>query len=299
MEFARQVCYPPTPLMGISLACAQLMAEEHRRRAFFGSLLQLGRQRCAFDPATFNRWCERRGIRLASALPERGAVDDHAFFRALGFTDVQSLDRSDFEGANVIADLNDPLADSLAGRFDAVFNGGTLEHVFDVRAALANVCHLLREGGRAVHVAPASNQLDHGFYSFSPTLFADYYAANAWEIPVSYLFQARDWEAPWTVYRYDPAALEAGASRFHDVRASGVTMAGVWMVAEKTARSTSSTIPQQGQYVRRWGESSSGARAAREPSGVALALRDLKRRLDRALPMLNARVMPPLVGVYG
>lgn len=285
--------------MGISLACAQLLAEEHRRRAFSGAVLQLGRQRCAFDPGVFNRWCKDHGITLAQPMPEGAPADDKTFFRALGFSDVQSLDRSDFEGADVIADLNEPLPAALAARFDMVFNGGTLEHVFDVRAALSNVHHLVREGGRAIHVAPASNQLDHGFYSFSPTLFADYYAANAWEIPVSYVFQARDWESPWTVYRYDPGALEAGASRFHDVRVSGVTMAGVWMVAEKTARSTANAIPQQGQYVRRWAESSTGEAPSHEPTGVALTLRDFKRRLDRAVPALNPRVMPPLVGVYG
>lgn len=283
--------------MGISLACAQLLAEEGRRRAFAGAVLQLGRQRCGFDFERFARWCAGRGIALSGPTP-RGEVDDATFFRALGFTEVRSLDRSDFEGADYLADLNAPLPAELEGRFDVVFNGGTLEHVFDVRASLANVHRALREGGRAVHVAPASNQLDHGFYSFSPTLFADYYTANRWEIPVSYLFQARDWESPWTVYRYDPAALEASGSRFHDLRVSGVTMAGLWMCAEKGAASTCDAIPQQGQYVRRWADASAPAGAS-EPTGVARAIRDMKRRLDRAIPALNPRTLPPLVGVYG
>ncbi len=283
--------------MGIALACAQLLAEEHHRRPFSGSVIQLGRQRCAFAGRALSRWCRARGVTLAAPLPD-GAVDDGQLFRALGFADVQSLDRSDFEGANVLADLNLPLPDAVAGRFDVVFNGGTLEHVFDVRAALANVHHLLREGGRAVHLAPASNQLDHGFYSFSPTLFADYYAANGWALREALLFQARDWESPWTVYRYEPGALEAIASRFHDVRLSGVTMAGLWMVAEKLPGARSDVVPQQGQYVRRWAEAEAPS-AAREPTGIALALRDLKRRLDRAVPAINPRALPPRVGVYG
>jgi hypothetical protein len=37
---------------------------------------------------------------------------------------------------------------------------------------------MLKVGGRLIIMVPASNSIDHGFYSFSPTLFFDYFADN-------------------------------------------------------------------------------------------------------------------------
>lgn len=294
--------------MGISRACAQLILDDHARRRLRGDVLLLGRQDCVFGPDDLRRWARARGLPLReealasppdarrSASVSRRGIEDRRFFEALGCGAVESVDLSTFEGASVAHDLNRPLPEALRGRFDVVFNGGTLEHVFHLPQALANVHDALRVGGRVMHLAPVSNQIDHGFYGFSPVLFADYYAANGYEVATSLLFQGRDWESPWTVYRYAPGALDALVGRFHDVRASGVTMVGLFFVAEKTATSTGDAIPQQGQYARAW--SSAEAPPPPEPPPALRALRDLKRRLDRALPALNPRAMPPRVARY-
>ncbi len=284
----------PLPPMGISRAAAELLLCEHARAPFSGAVLQLGRQSIEPDGASLRRLAARAGatVRVAD-----GPLDDRAFFGALGFARVSALDVSDFEGADVIHDLNRPLPEALHGRFDAVVNGGSLEHVFHLPSALSCVFDALRVGGRAVHIAPTSNLIDHGFYSFSPTLLYDYHAANRWKIHAPYVFQARSFSDPWTVYRYAPGSFAALADRFHDLRVSGITMAGVFFVVEKTAETTRDEIPQQGQYVEAW-RAAAGA-APPEPTGVALALRDLKRRLDRALPVFNPRVMPPRIGRFG
>lgn len=72
-------------------------------------------------------------------------------FSRLGFPGLQALDISDFEGADHIFDLNqDELPEHLTSRFDAVFNGGTLEHVFHVPNALTSITRMLRPGGVVV-----------------------------------------------------------------------------------------------------------------------------------------------------
>lgn len=281
--------------MGIARAAVELLLREHARSAFSGALLQLGRQSVEVDGAGLRGLAARTGARVGAA-PE-GPLDDRALFAAMGFERVSALDVSAFEGADVIHDLNAPLPEAQRGRYDVVLNGGSLEHVFHVPNALSCVFDALRVGGRAVHIAPTSNLIDHGFYSFSPTLLHDYHAANGWTIHAPYVFQARSFSDPWTVYRYEPGSFASLADRFHDVRLSGVTMAGLFFVVEKTAQTTRDVIPQQGQYVRAW-RAAQGAASA-EPVGVARALRDFKRRLDRALPVLNPRVMPPRVGRFG
>lgn len=281
--------------MGIAPAAVELLLQEHARAPFHGGVLQFGRQSVELDAAGLKRLARRHRVALQG--DQRGPLDDRALFSALGFAEVRALDLSDFEGADLIHDLNAPLPLALHGGFDLVFNGGSLEHVFHLPNALASVFDALRVGGRAVHIAPASNLIDHGFYSFSPTLLFDYHRANQWRIVAPYIFQARSFSDPWTVYRYAPGSFSALADRFHDVRVSGVTIAGLFFIVEKTSETTRDVVPQQGQYERVW--AAANASSAREPAGLALTLRDLKRRLDRALPLFNPRVMPERVGRFG
>jgi hypothetical protein len=91
-------------------------------------------------------------------------------FHYLGSTDISALDASPFEGANIIHDLNQPVPNHLHGAFDTIFDGGTLEHVFDIPTALRNVAMMLAEGGLFLSVNAANNQLGHGLYQFSPEL---------------------------------------------------------------------------------------------------------------------------------
>jgi len=281
--------------MGIALAAAQLLADEHHRARFSGRALTLGRQDVSLSVPALARYVRARGI----GLGPMARADDRSLFSALGFDALDALDASDFEGASIVHDLNVPVPAALHGRYDLVFNGGTLEHVFNLPVALASIHVLLKVGGRAVHLAPVSNLIDHGFYSFSPTLLFDYYAANRYEIVTAYIFQARSFEHPWTVYRYEPGALDGVASRFHDLRRSGLTLAGLWFCVQKSEASTGDVVPQQGHYRRAWSEGAPSSAPTAQPRGARLWLRDAKRRLDRELPVINPRPMPPLVGRYG
>jgi SAM-dependent methyltransferase len=284
--------------MGIALAAAQLLVDERKARPFSGSALLFGRQDLAFRLPDLARWAEGRGAGL-STIEGRG---DGALFRALGFTEVRALDASGFEGAEIIHDLNQPIPEALRGSADLVFNGGTLEHVFDIATALRNVHDMLRVGGRAIHIAPVSNHIDHGFYSFSPTMLYDWATTNEWTIHTAYVFQMRDWESPWTVYEYVPGAFDAIASRFHDVRVSGITLAGLWFCLEKTPASTGDRTPQQGAYLRAWAARDSTtdmSAVSSEEAKTKSALRDWKRKLDRATPLFNERPMPKKLGRYG
>jgi hypothetical protein len=81
------------------------------------------------------------------------------------------MDISDYEGANVIHDLNEPVPGELHERYDVVFDGGSLEHVFDVPTALGNYMKMVRPGGHLIIETMANNHCGHGFYQFSPELF--------------------------------------------------------------------------------------------------------------------------------
>lgn len=161
----------------------------------------------------------------------------------LGFETVHSVDASGFEGAEHIFDLNRPgLVKTTKRRYDLIFDAGTLEHVFHLPNALTNIAECLEEGGIVLHTLPMNNAVDHGFYQFSPTVFADWYSANQFSLEDISLLCVRP-GLPVLRGTYvigQPQPLDC----------SGPGAWSVMVQARKTASSTSHVIPQQGYYAR-------------------------------------------------
>jgi hypothetical protein len=104
------------------------------------------------------------------------------FFSGCGFTEIRSLDITKSEGADIIHDMNYSVPSSLFGKFDFIFDGGTMEHVFDTRIFLNNCVWMLRVGGLTYHGNPLNNFINHGFYQFSPALYFAFYKANGYVV---------------------------------------------------------------------------------------------------------------------
>ncbi|WP_158968392.1 class I SAM-dependent methyltransferase [Chachezhania sediminis] len=143
-----------------------------------GEVLMLGRQAIQVRPkhaAALDGILAGAGydFTFADLLQEDGFSE--TLFLKLGFPSVLSMDLSDYEGADILHDLNDPVPDHLYGRFGIVFDGGTTEHVFDVATTMANVDRMLAPGGIFVSCAPGNNWFTHGFYQFSPELVYGYW----------------------------------------------------------------------------------------------------------------------------
>jgi SAM-dependent methyltransferase len=93
-----------------------------------------------------------------------------------GANRVESLDYSDYEQPTHVVDMNQRIPVHLQGQFDTVFDGGCLEHIYNVPQALNNCSALLKPGGQILHVLPANNYCGHGFWQFSPELFFSLYS---------------------------------------------------------------------------------------------------------------------------
>lgn len=290
--------------MGVPIQVARLLLEESKARPFAGSLLTLGRTSVYVTEAELRRFARRHGVRLAddggpiglSHNPELaacGCLGDRSFFRLLGFSEVTSVDASNWEGADRIADLNRSLPEEMRGRFDAVFEAGTIQHVFHLPNVFANLHAVLKPGGRAIHgMAPSHNHVDHGFHQFSPTLFHDYYAANGWRLESELLCEftslwlgSRFRPAGFTVRRYRPGCLDELA--YGGFRARQLAL---FVVASKVEHATADVAPQQGYYRSFWSDVSERERTAGRGGGPSR-----RRSFDR----LTARwpwIEPPLLG---
>jgi SAM-dependent methyltransferase len=282
--------------MGIARISARLLLSEAAKRPFSGRVLQLGRQHLFFDERDLRSWAETHGVKLMTKHIARNKrpplmnsvyMDDGSFFAMLGFDQVESCDYSDDEKPTFLLDLNRPIPDELVGRFDIVYDGGTMEHLYDPPQALRNIHALLKEGGRIIHHSPSTNHVDHGFYMFSPCLFADYYAANRYKIEDMHLIEYdRDFmNRLASVYNYVPGCVD-------DVSFGGFDrgrMLLVHVVATKRYNSTCDAIPQQWQYARKWRDTGAGAESTEA----------YERAFGSLIAEYEARRTPPKVGRGG
>jgi len=105
------------------------------------------------------------------------------FFHHLGFERVDALDVSNYEGADIIGDLNDPrLAQEIADQYDLVYDSGTLEHVFDASTGLRTINCLVNHSGVVLHSVPANGFMDHGFWQISPNLLRSFYQSAGFAV---------------------------------------------------------------------------------------------------------------------
>jgi len=161
--------------MGISLNDAKLLVRIAAKGTSFSKVLTLARQQIFFRPEELTESLLGAGVsrdrtnRFLDLARDEGSAEP--LFEVLGATEITSLDYSDYQGATIRHDLNLPVDPKHHRQFDLVFDGGTLEHVFNFPTAVRSAMEMVKPGGAFISVTPANNQMGHGFYQFSPELF--------------------------------------------------------------------------------------------------------------------------------
>jgi SAM-dependent methyltransferase len=273
--------------MAIEAFTLRMLSEAKRRGAVFTHTLTLGRQHLSVRPADLDEARRLLG-RAAPELHNRASVlptfADDVLTDLLEITSFVSMDCSGYEGAALTHDFNVPVPESHWNVYDAVLDGGTLEHVFNFPVAIANCMKMLRVGGRFFALTPANNHCGHGFYQFSPELFFRVFSeANGFAVEhvlaIEHAFPGIELTAGRTVYTVrDPA--EVGE------RVGLVSSRPVYLFVQAVKRADvepfAPSWPQQSDYAAAW------TGAARPPTSIGW-------RLHRALPFALRR---PLLGLY-
>ncbi len=255
--------------MAIERNCAMLMLKARRDGAAFARSLMLGHQGLGLAEASYRAFHHACGSRPASPRP--AYADD--LFSALGAERVDVMDFSNYEGANLIHDLNQPIPAHLHGQFDVVVDGGTLEHVFNVPVALRNIMELLRPGGRFLSATIPNNWCGHGFYQFSPELFFRVFCPDN-GFRIEGMFMAEIDGSQWWSVR-DPADARSRVELVNDRPVYLLVQA----IKEAVVPVFSKT-PQQSDYVVAW----AGEHGPAHHAGWKQRLRSLPivRSLDAA-----------------
>ena len=277
--------------MGLSPSAVGWLIEEAQRRPFQGTVLTLGVQNVLMSQAQFEELAKNMGTALRPAPTDLkdvlipGTVSATEVLTRLGFDQVVTTDVDEFEGCDLLFDLNaDAIPDGHQGAYDMVLDAGTLEHVFHLPNAFRNLIAFTKTGGRIVHHSPSSNHIDHGFHMFSPTLFWDYYTANGLDLPRFDLLRYRTTFGEggrWVVGTYTPGSL--GKQMFGGLGGGCFAIA---LVAEKAEGSDGSVIPQQGMYAAAWASKAPPGLGAKstQPNSLRIAWKKLRAKIAGLLP---------------
>ena len=157
--------------MGINTSIGTLLSRARQQGVRFGHTLTIGRQALTIPQYELERIARKYGIANPGDATGGDGWADSFLVRYLDAESVSSMDFSEYESATIVHDLNTPVPPDLHERFDTVIDGGTIEHVFDIRQALANYMSMVKAGGGLFIAAPANNLCGHGFYQFSPEFF--------------------------------------------------------------------------------------------------------------------------------
>lgn len=231
--------------MGISVNIARQMIRVAPLLAGRRNGIMLGRQKMHFRP----RWKLRvmreladRGIEADAAriFPEDGWCEP--FLEAIGWPPLESLDFSGIEGAAHIHDLSTPIPESLRGRFDVIYDGGTTEHVFDIAQAFRNVHGMLRDDGIFISCVGADGWFGHGFYQIGPDVPWRFWGATlGYDVQGCWTFPRRQRAEPTEIP--DPTLSPRGAERRFDLPQL------LFYVVRKNGEPTARTPTIQSHYV--------------------------------------------------
>jgi hypothetical protein len=246
--------------MGINAQVATVIAYLRANNFVGDEILSLGRQDKSFSLKDLKNINRNMGAGWTESQMEASAKDPLAetFLNLSGFKVSKAMDASDFEGADIVHDFNLAIPEHLRETTSFFYDGGTLEHVFNVAASFKNVIDLLTVGGIALFAPPANNQCGHGFYQFSPELFFRVLSANGFDSIHVYLVTTVR-PTKW-LKCVDPS--RAGR-RYQFYSGDPLQLIAI---ARKAKRLQSLVIPQQSDYAETAWHESEEAREIRRRS---------------------------------
>jgi hypothetical protein len=134
------------PLNSLTLARQQF----HRNTDIINKLLEKYKYHRLSNKYKYNDYCE-------------------TFFRDIGFNNIDSIDNNAYEDASIIHNLNYPFYSNK--RYNFIYDGGTIEHIYNIPQVFENIINLLEIDGIYCSVTCNNNFSGHGFYQFSPEIF--------------------------------------------------------------------------------------------------------------------------------
>ena len=149
--------------MGMTFQSFDLLKKNIEEFGKLGDVLTLGRLGNQIDKKSLKLLGLENNNSFAQEYSERILID------YLGANSVDSLDNSNFEGANIICDMSEELK-NVNKQYDTIIDIGTSEHVFNINQNLINISKLCKKGGRIILNRDDSFYAYHKNFAFKKKL---------------------------------------------------------------------------------------------------------------------------------
>jgi hypothetical protein len=272
--------------MALDTETARLFIACKQAGISLGRLLMLGRQNYLLRPAEtlalFNSFGLKPDTRLLTVPGSGNPPFSEPFFECLGATTCDSMDVSAYEGATIIHDSNEPVSAVLHDKFDVVFDGGTLEHVFHFPQALHNAMHMVKPGGWYFGFTPGNNWFGHGFYQFSPEVYYRALSKPNGFSKCAVFVVPEGFGLKWYLVT-DPARLKTRTNLINGLRTP------LLVLAQKTGSTPPKLRLQQSDYQAFWEQDAPVLNTGKTRQDAGL-VQSLKQTLYRHLPIFTRRL---------
>lgn len=232
--------------MGVDIAIMKFFDAVADKGGVKGPMLALGSLTIRESSEAIATFASRNGH---ARLAKSGAARD-LFADRFGVERYEDCDINDLADHHI--DLSEPLDQKYKGAFNTVFNGGTVEHIFDLRRAIENMHLMVPAGGAIIHTVPVT-WFDHGLINLNPILFHSLAVANRYETLASgYYFSPGSFEGqtkPIVWLDGDDPVIEAAGRTVQEVLSPPALPANMmFLIAHRRVEDSPFVIPYQIGY---------------------------------------------------
>lgn len=269
--------------MGLDIASIKFIAAAKSSGVDFSNMVMLGRQSIFAEEDELEKVLSTCGIKVDVEAFLKENKYGEELFSLFGAEKIQSLDYSSYEGATIIHDMNVAVPESFHQRYSLVYDGGTLEHVFNVPQALKNCMEMIQVGGHFLQVTGANNFMGHGFWQFSPELiFRVFSEQNGFKTKIVLLHEIEA-EGKWYIVSDPDSAKQR-------VELCNRTPTYILTIAQRTrVTGIFSEPPLQSDYSEVWKRDSNGNLKTETPKEKPRASRVSPRR---TFPAVAKQLLP-------
>ena len=256
--------------MSIHNSIFHLILALNTKKQLSGSFLSIGRQSIYMTKKSFQDlikiYSYKQGIEKLNKLSfenykdftrnsKKSLMSDIEFMKIFPKLKYETLDKSNYENADNILDLNSsPTNKRFKKQYDYIYDGGSLDNIFSPSNAIINLNKMLKKNGVIIH-ANVGTIFPGAFCSFSCEWFFSYYSMNKFKNVQVYLGVPIDYNWPnptYAFYNFSPYfSRKKNYNPLYNSKFSKFASAAsaVFCVAQKSSTSTFNKMPIQSHYL--------------------------------------------------
>ena len=246
--------------MGINQNVFKLLLLENSYKPITGNFLSIGKHTVSMNNNIICNllkdygmpFLNNKDIDTSTRHSSKKNLSDTALLKSFSNAKYSCLDVSNYEGANIIHDMNLPIPNSLKNKFDFIYNGSCMDNIFNPVSFLINTTEMLKPGGRILHHERSTTGAG-AYLAFSPEYFFSYYSINKFaDVKIYETIKKKStnrFEGKADLFSYSPYfTRDHNYNHLKSINSTEGLM-HLLVLAEKGKSSTSNVSPIQMQYL--------------------------------------------------